>query len=100
MFLEDANDASMHATLNAKDIGSDILDGVSEPNELCFTLQGRSTAFAVDIVHRDAANLAPDYSLVARRHREFKHHADGIVTMILPRVSVMSKFPVTSEGQE
>jgi hypothetical protein len=80
MFLEDANDASMHATLNPKDLGSELLDGVSEPDELCFTLQGRSTAYAVHIVHRDATNLAGDYSLVGRLHRKFKHHALGIIT--------------------
>jgi hypothetical protein len=38
MFLEDAYHASVHATLNSEDIGSDLLDAVSEPNELRFTL--------------------------------------------------------------
>jgi len=79
MFLEDTNYANVHGALNFKDIGSDPLDGVSEPNELRFTLHGWSAACAIHIVHSDAANLARDEPFVVR-HREFKHHPVGIVT--------------------
>jgi hypothetical protein len=80
MLLEDANYTSVWGALNLKDIGSDLLDGTTKANELRFTLRRWNTAYAVDLVHRDAADLARYGPLVGHLHCEFERHAVIMVT--------------------
>jgi hypothetical protein len=80
VLLEDPNNAGVYSALNLKSFGRDLFDGVPKPNELRFTLRGWSTADAVHVVQCYTADLAFDDSFVARPHREFEHHAVGIVT--------------------
>ena len=79
MLNEDAHDGTLQGSL-IKNMGRDLLDGISKANELCFTLWGKRAAPVVQMVHCDAANFARDDSRVSRHHREFKRHAVGVIT--------------------
>jgi hypothetical protein len=94
VLLENANYTGVYGTLNLINIGRNLLDGVSKTNELCFTLRRWSTADAVHLVHRDAADLARYLFLVVRVHREFKHHAVGVVTDDTAPVERHAKCPL------